>query len=58
MNNPIHNNEDYEMALAKAESLWGADQGTLAGDELDVLLVLIEAYENENQIMPPSDSGS
>lgn len=52
---PIHNNEDYEIALGRIEALWGAKQDTQKGDELDVLLVLIEAYENKNYHMPPSD---
>lgn len=52
---PIHNDEDYKIALARVESLWGAKQDTSDGDELDVLLVLVEAYENKNCLMPPSD---
>lgn len=43
------------MALKRAEALWGAQQDTIEGDELDVLLVLIEAYEIKNYPMPPSD---
>jgi HTH-type transcriptional regulator/antitoxin HigA len=30
------------------ERLWGAPRGTAAGDELDVLATLIEAYEREH----------
>jgi HTH-type transcriptional regulator/antitoxin HigA len=52
---PIHNDKDYQQALARAEILWGAEQDTPDGDELDILLVLIEAYENKNHPMPPSD---
>jgi len=52
---PIHSEEDYQKALARVESLWGVKQDTDAGDELDVLLVLIEAYENKHYPMPPSD---
>ncbi len=35
--------------------LWGAKEDTPEGDELDVLLVLIENYENKHYPMPPSD---
>ena len=52
---PIHNNEDYQQALARTEILWGAKHETPDGDELDILLVLIEAYESKNHPMPPSD---
>ncbi len=53
---PIHSEEDYQKGLARVESLWGVKQDTDAGDELDVLLALIEAYENKHYPMPPSDS--
>lgn len=52
---PIHNDSDYQLALAHIDSLWGSKEETPEGDELDVLLVLVEAYENKNYIMPPSD---
>lgn len=52
---PIHNDSDYKMALARVESLWGAEQDTPDGDELDILLVLVESYESKHHEMPPSD---
>lgn len=52
---PIHNNDDYQMALSRVELLWGSKHDTTEGDELDVLLVLIESYENKHHSMPPSD---
>ncbi|MGC1181730.1 helix-turn-helix domain-containing protein [Legionella sp.] len=52
---PIHNDDDYKMALSRIEALWGAKGDSPDGDELDVLLVLVEAYENKNHSMPPSD---
>jgi HTH-type transcriptional regulator/antitoxin HigA len=52
---PIHHENDYQIALNRVELLWGAQQDTAEGDELDVLLVLIEAYENKHYLMPPSD---
>lgn len=51
---PIKNEKDYEKALAEIEMLWGADEGTEKGDKLDILLVLVEDYEEKNhQISPP-----
>jgi|TARA_R110002126_G_scaffold273866_1_gene418499 HTH-type transcriptional regulator/antitoxin HigA len=49
---PILNHEDYQEALSQVETLWGADQDTPNGDQLDILLVLIEAYETKNYPMP------
>ena len=52
---PIHDEHDYKVALARAEELWGAKEDTTEGDELDILLVLIEHYEDKHYPMPPSD---
>jgi HTH-type transcriptional regulator/antitoxin HigA len=45
---PIRNNADYEAALEEIGRLWGAKSGSKAGDRLDVLATLIDAYEAEN----------
>ncbi len=51
---PIKNEKDYNEALAEIEMLWGAEEGTEKGDKLDVLLVLVEDYEEKyHQISPP-----
>ena len=42
---PIRTNEDHRAALAEVDRLWGAASGTEEGDKLDVLLTLIEKYE-------------
>jgi HTH-type transcriptional regulator/antitoxin HigA len=42
---PIKTDEDHRAALQEIEKLWGADEGTPAGDRLDLLATLIEAYE-------------
>lgn len=52
---PIYNEEDYKNALTQVEKLWGSQQYTNEGDELDVLLVLIQVYEDQHYSMPPSD---
>ena len=51
---PIKTPEDYEAALKTIEELWDAKPNTLESDLLEVLTVLVEAYENEHYpILPP-----
>lgn len=52
---PIRSEKDYEAALAEVERLWGAKSGTPRGDRLDVLVTLIEAYEDKHFPMDPPD---
>lgn len=42
---PIRTDKDHRSALAQIEKLWGARAGTPTGDKLDILLVLVETYE-------------
>lgn len=44
---PIRNESDYEQALSRIESLMDAEAGTLESDELEVLSILVENYENK-----------
>ena len=43
---PIRTDEDHRAALETIDRLWGAEVGSAAGDALDVLTILVEAYEN------------
>ena len=52
---PIRTKASYETALKEVERLWGARSGTPAGDRLDILATLIEAYEDEHYPMDPPD---
>jgi HTH-type transcriptional regulator/antitoxin HigA len=52
---PIRTKADYEKALSDAEHLWGAKSSTPAGDRLDVLATLIDAYEADHYPMDPPD---
>ena len=52
---PIRSEADYENALAELERLWGAESGTAAGDRLDLLATLIDAYEAEHDPIDPPD---
>lgn len=42
---PVRTDADHEAALREIEALWGAEEGSEAGDRLDVLVTLVEAYE-------------
>src|ERR1700738_4015552 len=52
---PIRSKRDYEAALREVELFWGAKAGAGAGDRLDVLSTLIDAYEAERYPMDPPD---
>jgi len=46
--NPIKTKTDYRAALKEVEALMGAEFNTPEGERLDVLVTLIEAYENKH----------
>ncbi len=52
---PIKTEDDYEAALKSIEQLWDASYGSPEGDTLDVLVTLMEAYEEEHHPIPPTD---
>jgi HTH-type transcriptional regulator/antitoxin HigA len=43
---PIRTDKDHRAALAEIEKLWGASIGTPEGDKLDILVTLVETYED------------
>ena len=45
---PIRNEKDYQNALDRLEKIFDAKKGTVNGDELEILSILIDRYENEN----------
>ena len=45
---PIRDEAGCKAALAEVERLWGAEPQTPDGDRLDVLMVLVDAYEDEH----------
>jgi HTH-type transcriptional regulator/antitoxin HigA len=53
---PIRSDADHHEALGRIEALWGAKAGTPEGDELEVLVTLVEAYEESRFQFPPADS--
>jgi len=46
--NPIKTKTDHRAALKEVEALMGAELNTPEGERLDVLVTLIEAYENKH----------
>jgi HTH-type transcriptional regulator/antitoxin HigA len=49
---PLKTEADYQAALAEIERLFGATPNTPAGDRLDVLATLVEAYEAQHYSLP------
>ena len=52
---PIKSDRELNRALKRVDELWGAKSGTPKGDELDVLMLLVEKYEDEHFAIPTSD---
>ena len=48
---PIRTEKDYEAALARVDELMDAAPGSPEGDELDVLVDLVELYESKHEPM-------
>ena len=52
---PIKTEEDYDLALKVIDELWNAEENTPEGDRVDILITLVEAYENVNHPIYPPD---
>ncbi len=52
---PIRTEAENRRALGEIERLWGAPAGTQEGNRLDLLMILVEAYEREHHPMDPPD---
>jgi HTH-type transcriptional regulator/antitoxin HigA len=52
---PIKNKADYQSALKEIERLFNAEPDTPAGDQLEILMVLVQAYEDEHYSIPLPD---
>lgn len=52
---PIKTEQDYNSAISRIEELWGARKDTPEGDELDLLVTLVESYEMKHYPIPPPD---
>ena len=45
---PIRSSKDYRATLREINSLMGAEAGSPAGEKLDVLVTLVEAWERKH----------
>jgi len=52
---PIRSKREHHTALKEAEALWNAPEGSPEADRLEVLTLLIEAYEREHFSIPGPD---
>lgn len=52
---PVKTNEDYKSALKEIQKLWDAKPDTADGDQLDILITLVEAYEEKHYPIDPPD---
>lgn len=52
---PINTEAAYESALKEIESLFDASPGTPEGDRLEILITLVEEYEDKHYVLPPPD---
>ena len=50
---PIKTEDDYRAALAEIEGIFQAEPGTPDGDRLDILTLMVEAYEEQHYPIPP-----
>ncbi len=52
---PIKTEKDYDLALKVIDELWDSEKDTPEGDRLDILITLVEAYEQINHPVYPPD---
>ncbi|MBA2408196.1 MAG: helix-turn-helix domain-containing protein [Chitinophagales bacterium] len=45
---PIKTDKDYNQALKRLELIFDSEKGSAEGDELEVLGILVDQYENEH----------
>jgi HTH-type transcriptional regulator/antitoxin HigA len=52
---PIKSDEELDAALREISRIFHAKPGTRDGDRVEILTLLVEAYEKEHYPMPPPD---
>lgn len=52
---PIKTDSDHNAALTRIEELWDAQPNTPEGDELEVLITLVEKYEETRFLIEAPD---
>lgn len=53
--NPIKTEKDYDLALSRVNDIFDAKPNTNEADELDILVTLIEKYEEIHYPIPEPD---
>ena len=51
---PIRNDDDLRAAFTRLEAIFQAPEGSPEADEMEVLVALVEAYENKERKGPGS----
>lgn len=51
----IRNDEELQAAFRQLEAIFQAEPGSPEADEMEVLVTLIEAYENKHYAITPPD---
>ena len=52
---PIRNDDDLRAVFARLESIFQAPEGAAEADEMEVLVALVESYENKHYPIGPAD---
>ena len=52
---PIKTEQDYNNSVKRIEKLWGSKKDRAEGDELDLLITLVESYEMKHYPIAPPD---
>ena len=52
---PIRNDDDLQATFRRLEKVFQAKNGTPESDEMEILVTLIEAYENKHYPITPPD---
>jgi HTH-type transcriptional regulator/antitoxin HigA len=52
---PIRNDDDLKRVFRRLEKIFQAEGATVQADERDVLVTLVEAYENKHYDFGPAD---
>ena len=52
---PIRTDDDLQRTFKRLEKIFQAEEGTPQADERDVLVTLVEAYENKHYDFGPAD---
>lgn len=51
----IRSDDDLDAAIARLDEIFDAPEGTLEGEEAEVLMTLVEAYERSHAPIDPPD---